>query len=61
VGDVIEGSASRVAERRDVAKRPVNVARLPAKAAGGKARQAANAATAAPKARTGTDDEWAEF
>jgi methyl-accepting chemotaxis protein len=49
-----------VAERRDVAKRPANVARLPLKAEKAKPAKLANAA--APKARTGTnDDEWAEF
>jgi methyl-accepting chemotaxis protein len=49
-----------VVERRDVAKRPANVARLPAKAEKAKPAKLANAA--APKARTGTnDDEWAEF
>ena len=59
VGEVIEGSAARVVERRDAAKRPANVARLPAKAAPvAKAKVAANTVA---KAKTGTDDEWAEF
>jgi methyl-accepting chemotaxis protein len=63
VGDVIEGSASRVVERRDAVKRPANVARLPAKADKAKPplKQAANAPKAVPKGKTGTDDEWAEF
>ena len=55
--------AAPVTERRDLSKRPANVARLPAKsnaADGAPLRKAANAPLA--KAKTGTnDDEWAEF
>jgi hypothetical protein len=60
---VSEGSAVRGAERRDVAKRPANVARLAGKTdqARPPARRAANAANASPQPKTGTDGEWAEF
>jgi len=48
LGNVIEGSSTRVAERREVG-RPANVARLPAKAD----KQLATAHASAPKARPG--------
>jgi len=64
LGDVIEGSASRVAERRDVVKRPANVARLPGKDKPKQVvKQAANSASPAAKAKraAGGDGEWSEF
>ncbi len=52
-------AATPAIERRDLTKRPANVARLPAKAGTDHAKP--RKPTAAPAARTGTDDEWAEF
>ena len=52
-------AATPAIERRDLTKRPANVARLPAKAGTDHAKP--RKPTAAPPARTGTDDEWAEF
>ena len=64
MADSGNAGAARAPERRDMATRPANVARLPAKAAkpaAAKPRQAA--AASAPKASkvAGGDDEWAEF
>ncbi|MDZ4776505.1 MAG: hypothetical protein SGJ23_06935, partial [Alphaproteobacteria bacterium] len=50
LGNVVEGTATRVSERRDVAVRPSNVARLPAKSE--KARSATTHAAATQAAAT---------
>jgi len=60
MANVIEGTATRVAERREMTTRPANVARLPSRDAAPKARPKAMPA----KAKVGggdDDDECAEF
>ena len=71
LGKVIEGTATRVVERREVAVRPSNVARLPVKADKARPAAAERAHANAPKAKVaaagggkakGADgDDWKEF
>ena len=58
LANAIENSATPVGERRELATRPANVARLAPEA--GKAKPAM-ARSAPARARTGTDGEWSEF
>ena len=64
LADVVEGSSSRVVERRDAAKRPANVSRLPEKSGKFPQQQLStneNAPKSALRSKTGTADEWSEF
>jgi methyl-accepting chemotaxis protein len=63
LANVIEGSSARVTERRELATRPANVARLPAKSGKAKPEVTKTAAgTTAPRAKKAVGDtEWSEF